>query len=226
MKLRYRFVLAIALASAVWTPAPAQSVSGQTRTQRTMTIPSSPILPMSSPILPMRNPVSAAVPSPHLPYPGTNSIPVRVEPPAPQDPNVVIPFFPVYVEVPSYRRERKPEVLIREVEVSRPTYVFIQESPRRDYLVPLPEPGFFLPAQPEVTPQSPNLTVAPPPTTPAPQISTPPPAPLPGPGTSRAEVIRQLGTPIGTLGTAKTETLYFEDGRAVVLQNGAVIEGR
>jgi hypothetical protein len=191
-----------------------------------MILPQSPILPMSSPILPMRNPVSAAVPSPHIPYPGTNSIPVRPNPPVTPDPGVVIPFFPVYVEVPSYRREKRPEVVIREVEVSRPTYVFIQEPPRRDYLLTVPAAGLIEPLQPEMVPQAPNLTVAPPPATPAPEFPSPSPAPLPATGTPRSEVLQQLGTPIGTLGTSRTETLYFDNGRVVVLQSGAVIEAR
>jgi hypothetical protein len=45
-------------------------------------------------------------------------------------------------------------------------------------------------------------------------------------GTSRADVIFQLGRPIGTAGTPSTETLFFEGGMMVVLQDGRVVQIR
>ena len=45
---------------------------------------------------------------------------------------------------------------------------------------------------------------------------------FPASGTSRADVLRQLGQPIVSIATSMGETLYFSDGTRVTLQNGQV----
>ena len=44
----------------------------------------------------------------------------------------------------------------------------------------------------------------------------------PAAGTSRADVLRQMGQPIVSVATSTGETLYFSDGTRVTLQNGQV----
>lgn len=52
---------------------------------------------------------------------------------------------------------------------------------------------------------------------------TPPPGPaLPPPGTPRAQVLRQFGVPNVTIVTSNGETLYFNGGVTVIIQNGQV----
>ena len=45
---------------------------------------------------------------------------------------------------------------------------------------------------------------------------------LPAPGTTRAEVLRQFGQPSVTVTTRTGETLYFQGGTTITLQNGQV----
>jgi len=45
---------------------------------------------------------------------------------------------------------------------------------------------------------------------------------LPVPGTTRAEVLRQFGQPSVTVTTRTGETLFFEGGKTITLQNGQV----
>ena len=45
---------------------------------------------------------------------------------------------------------------------------------------------------------------------------------LPIPGTTRAEVLRQLGQPSVTVTTRTGETLFFEGGKTITLENGQV----
>jgi len=45
---------------------------------------------------------------------------------------------------------------------------------------------------------------------------------LPAPGTTRAEVLRQFGQPSVTVTTRTGETLFFQGGKTITLQNGQV----
>jgi hypothetical protein len=44
-------------------------------------------------------------------------------------------------------------------------------------------------------------------------------------GTSRAQVLAQLGNPVVTVVTSANETLYFSGGVTVIIQNGQVVTG-
>lgn len=83
----------------------------------------------------------------------------------------------------------------------------------------------FVPAQTviiQTVPAAPQAYFGPPVTTVAPVVAV---APVVRVGTPRAQVLAQLGRPTVTIVTRTGETLYFNGGVTVIIQNGQVITG-
>jgi hypothetical protein len=125
-----------------------------------------------------------------------------------------------------------PNSVFAPTSVFTPTQSFI---PNQFILSNPASNSFQMPAQVMLPPTQlllPGQTVIPAPTSQS--VTAPvqayfglPPAPqqnssVPAAGTSRADVLRQLGQPIVSVATSTGETLYFSDGTRVTLQNGQV----
>ena len=238
--------LAIVIAVAAVPPSQAQNTAprgrgGQARVIQPLPqpvphpIPSSPILPMANPIQPMTNPVQPIVPSPHLPFAATQSVPLPIQPaPVVVFPgNFIVPTYPVLDPLPywsrsyeSPRRDRlDTDVLLPGAFEASPyvvsPYLTVPDSrynqPQQDYLLTVPV------SSPGTTAGSPFIYIQPP----APIVLVPGQNVVPPPiGATRSDVLRQLGNPIGSVNRPATETLFFEGGRSVDLQNGYVVETR
>jgi hypothetical protein len=226
MKRRTVSFLSVALAMAVSIPvahaqragfaagiAPAAQVPAlSTFTMHPFRVPQTII---TSPIQPMTNPIQPILPSPYMSF--GNARPNIVSQPT------VIIVSPQgqhghHGRDRGNRRGTDVTIIAPNSTVIAPTVVTSPYVQPYNIVAPAVQtnPFYTIPA----TVQQPVVVQPAPPRQPRPYIAPPP------IGTSKSDVILLLGSPIGTVGRPSTETLYFDGGPIVVLQNGQVIQVR
>jgi len=188
--------------------------------------PSSPILPIGNPVAPMTNPVAPFVSQPFIRY--SDGVPTLVIPDSARDGNFDRPGqrrgnrdtrvigvpVPSYYSYPNYyypEVEPAPATIPGQLPGARPApgTISAYSSPAAS------KPVYVEEAQ---APPEPRLI-----------INEPRPdrvVPRPAIGTSKADVIGQLGDPWGTIRAGNTETLYFSGERVVIFTDGKVSQVR